>query len=155
MLKFSQFITEATNDPEEEVISVDARYLENNLDTINDALEKYTEKPYQNAPIFLRQLRGALERFGMNLPQSATVNFLDLGAELVYGLGDTPYFLYIVYDTNDDSFVDGYAQIVDEVELKQLVNMDKEEMLDHEPIVQRPSTWYAKRDDDSGNSNEY
>ena len=62
---------------------------------------------------------------------------------------------FIVFDTNDDGFVDGYAQIVDESELAELVNMDKEEMLDHEPVVQRPSTWYAKRDDDAGNTNEY
>lgn len=153
MLKFSEYIKEEADS--EEVISIDSKFLEGNLDTINDALDEYTKKPYQNAPIFLRQLRGALERFGMNLPQSATVNFLNLGAELVYALGDTKYFLYIVYDTNEDSFVDGYAQIVAEDELADLVNMDKMDMLDHEPIQQRPSTWYAKRDDDSGNTSEY
>ena len=154
MLKFKEYIKEDVN-TDSDVIDIDSKFLTDNLDTINDALDQYTKKPYQNAPIFLTQLRGALERFGMNLPQSATVNFLDLGAELVYSLGDTPYFLYIVYDTNDDALVDGYAQIVAEDELAALVNMDKMDMLDHEPIQQRPSTWYAKREDDGGNTDEY
>lgn len=153
MLKFNEFLKEEHYDVN--VIDIDSRMLEVNKDSINSELDKLTEKPYQNAPIFLNQLRGCLERHGMLLPQEATANFLNLGAELVYPLGETPFYLYIVFDTSDDGFVDGYAQIVDESELSELVNMDKDEMLDHAPIVQRPSTWYAKRDDDAGNTNEY
>jgi hypothetical protein len=63
--------------------------------------------------------------------------------------------LYIVFDTADDGFVDGYAQVVDEEELKDLATMDKDEMLNHDPVAMRPSTWYAKRDDDAGNTDEY
>jgi hypothetical protein len=34
--------------------------------------------------------------------------------------------------------------------------MDSEELLgDREEIEMRPSTWYAKRDDDSGDDSEY
>jgi hypothetical protein len=92
----------------------------------------------------------------MPLPQSATNNFLDLGAELVYMLGETDYHLYVVYDTNEDGFVDGYAQVVSNDELQDLLNMDSEEVFgDREEITMRPSTWYAKRDDDSGNTSEY
>ena len=165
MLKFAEFLKEAADD----VLEIDdARRLMNNKDTINSDLDVLTSRPYQNAPIFLVQLRGVLERYGINLPQSATANFLDLSAELVYALSsassampageDTPKLtdqsLYIVFDTNDDGYVDGYAQIVDKGELKDLLGMDPTEYLDHNPI---PKQWIppARRDDDSGNTSEY
>lgn len=154
MLTFNKFITEAAD----EVLDVDAKHVENNFDAINADLDVLTENQYQNAPIFLNQLRGTLERYGILLPQSATQQFLDLGAELVYLLGESNYNLYIVYDTNDDGYVDGYAQIVTSEELGDLMSMDSEELLDKEDddeIEMRPSTWYAKRDDDSGNTDEY
>jgi hypothetical protein len=153
MLKFNEFLNESVHD----VIEIDVKHLESNMDQINSELDVLTEKPYQNAPIFLSQLRGCLERYGMGLPAAATANFLNLGAELVYVLGDTNNYLYIVYDTNDDGFVDGYAQLVNKEELDDLMNLDSDELLntDREPISMRPSTWYAKRDDDAGNSDEY
>lgn len=151
MLKFNEFLKEENED----VLEIDARYLENNREALNNDLDVLTKKPYQNAPIFLNQLRGTLERYGMVLPQEATPNFLNLSAELVYALGDTPYFLYIVFDTADDGFVDGYAQVVDGDELTDLATMDKNEMLYHDVVSQRPSTWYAKREDDGGNTSEY
>jgi len=105
----------------------------------------------------LNQLRGTLERYGILLPASATPQFLDLGAELVYLLGESNLHLYVVYDTNDEGFVDGYAQIVSAEELKDLMSADSEDLLDKEDdeIEMRPSTWYAKRDDDAGNTDEY
>jgi hypothetical protein len=153
MLKFSEFLKEEHYDTD--VLAIDAKYLEGNLASINNDLDRLTAKPYQNAPIFLNQLRGTLERYGMILPQNATPNFLEVSAELVYSLGDSPYFLYIVFDTNEDGFVDGYAQAVDAEELQGLVDMDKLEMFARNPVQMRPSTWYAKRDDDSGNTSEY
>ena len=78
MIKFSEFLTEATD----AVIEVDSRWLENNVDALNADLDALTEKPYQNAPIMLAQLRGTLERYGMLLPQSATPQFLNLSAEI-------------------------------------------------------------------------
>jgi hypothetical protein len=152
MQTFNEFLAEQTSD----VIQVDNRNIEQNMDSINAELDALTEKPYQNAPIFLAQLRGVTERYGFPLPQSATDHFLDLGAELIYILGTSPYNLYVVYDTNEDGFVDGYAQIVSDDELEDLLGMDSEELLgDREEITMRPSTWYAKRDDDSGNTSEY
>jgi hypothetical protein len=153
MLKFNQFITEEY----EEILPVDEKYIESNAETINAELDKLTEKPYQNAPIFLNQLRGTLERYSLLLPQEANKHFMNLGAELVYKLGELDQYLYMIYDTNDDGFVDGYAQIVTSEELEDLLDMDSNEILDtdRDPITMRPSTWYAKRDDDSGNSDEY
>lgn len=153
MIKFNEFLTEATD----AVIDIDSRWLENNVDALNAELDLLTEKPYQNAPIMLAQLRGCLERYGMLLPQSATPQFLNLSAEIAYSLGDSAYNLYIVYDTNEDAFVDGYAQIVTDDELNDLMNMDFEDILntDREMIKMRPSTWYASREDDSGNTAEY
>lgn len=151
MLKFKEFINEATSN----VIEVDARRLEQIKDAMNAELETLTNKPYQNAPIFLNQLRGCLEKNGMLLPASATPQFLNLDAEIVYAMGSTGLHLYIVYNTNDDGYVDGYAQIVDAEDLKDLIGMDPSDYLDHNPIKQRPSTWYAPREDDSGDDSDY
>lgn len=152
MLKFNEYLNE-----QDEVLDVDARYVTQNVDAINADLDKLTEKPYQNAPIFLAQLRGTLERYGILLPATATPYFLELGAEIVYTLGDSAQHLYIVYDTHDDGFVDGYAQVVTSDELSDLMNMDSEDLLDsdRESLPVRHSDWYRKRDDDSGDTSEY
>ena len=153
MIKFSEFLKESTDS----VIEVDSRWLDNNAEALNAELDVLTKKPYQNAPIMLAQLRGCLERYGMLLPQSASMQFMNLSSELVYALGDSGYNLYIVYDTNEDAFVDGYAQVVTDDELRDLMSMDSDELLntDRKMIQLRPSTWYAPREDDGGNTNEY
>ena len=152
MLKFNEFLKEET----EEVIDTDGRRLENNQDALNTELDNLTEKPYQNAPIFLAQLRGVLERYGMNLPQTATPNFMDLSAELAYALGETDLYLYVVYDTNEDGYVDGYAQIVTSDELGDLARMPGDLLNTNRNLIAiRHSDWYRKRDDDAGNTNEY
>ena len=150
MLKFNEFLKEENED----VIETDARHLLENQDALNTELDTLTAKPYQNAPLMLTQLRGVLERYGINLPQQATVNFMNLSAELVYTLGDTGCFLYIIYDTNEDGYVDGYAQVVDSEELSLLASS---EVLNYDraPIGIRHSDWYRKRDDDAGNTSEY
>ena len=150
MLKFSEFLKEENED----VIDTDVRHLEENLDALNAELDTLTTKPYQNAPLMLAQLRGVLEHYGINLPQQATPNFLNLSAELVYTLGDSGKFLYIVYDTNDDAYVDGYAQVVDGEELSMLASSDVLNT-DRNLIAVRHSDWYRKRDDDAGDDSEY
>lgn len=152
MLKFKDFLKEAYD----EVLPVDSAWLESNMETMNNELEVLTAKPYQNAPIFLNQLRGFLDRYGTMLPASATAQFLNLSAELVYALGDSGYNLYIVYETGEDGFIDGYAQIVNDADLQDLLDMEPEDLLgDRGEVKTRASTWYAKRDDDAGNSDEY
>jgi hypothetical protein len=152
MLKFSEFLKEETED----VIDTDIAHLLSNQEVLNGELDALTEKPYQNAPIFLTQLRGVLERYGMNLPQTATTNFMDLSAELAYALGDSGLYLYIVYDTNEDGYVDGYAQVVTSEELGDLANMPEDLLNTNRNLIPvRHSDWYRKRDDDAGNTNEY
>ena len=152
MLRFSEFLKEETED----VIDTDLAHLMGNQETLNNELDSLTEKPYQNAPIFLTQLRGVLERYGINLPQTATTNFMDLSGELAYALGESGLYLYIVYDTNADGYVDGYAQIVTADELGDLANMPQELLNTNRNLMPvRHSDWYRKRDDDAGNDNEY
>jgi len=153
MLKFKQFINEEY--PNTAVIDIDTRWLENSLDTFNQELDMITAKPFASASVFLNLIMNTLNRRGMLLPQDALVNSMSTSAELVYPLGDTSHFLYIVFDTNMDGYVDGYAQVVEEDELQDLVDMDKAVMFARNAIRLRPSTWYAKRDDDSGNDSEY
>lgn len=154
MLKFKEFLNEEVDS---ESIPIDARYLENNLAKLNDDLDTLTAKPYQNAPILLAQMRGCLERYGMILPATATDQFLNLGAELAYSLGESGLYLYIVYDTNDDGYVDGYAQVVNSDELSDLLDLQGAGVLnkDRPMIAVRHSDWYRKRDDDAGNTSEY
>lgn len=153
MLKFKDFLNEQA---ETDVIEIDSKYLNSNKDALNADFDVLTDKPYQNAPIFLNQLRGTMERYGMMLPAEATANFLDLSAELVYALGDSDLYLYVVYDTGEDGFVDGYAQVVTSDELSDLTALDTDELLgDRDPMRPRSSISYARKDDDSGNSSEY
>jgi len=91
MLKFKQFINESVDD----TIDTDSRRLSENMEAFNDELDNLTLKPYQNAPVFLAQLRGVCERYGIQIPQSATPEFMNLGAELVYSLGTSGFHLYI------------------------------------------------------------
>lgn len=153
MLKFKQFISEEAT----ENVEIDEKHLAGNRDAINADLEVLTAKPYQNAAVFLTQLRGCLERYGILLPQSLTKNFMDLSSEMVYNLGDSDDNFYVCYDTNDDGFVDAYAQIVDSDELDDLMSADLEDNVnsDREPVKFRSSTWYAGREDDGGNNDEY
>jgi hypothetical protein len=155
MLKFKEYINENTAYYSPKPIEVDTRRLMNIVDAFNAELDALTAKPYQNAPIFLNQLRGCLEKNGMLLPAEATPHFLHLSAELIYKMGETGLHLYIVYDTTDDGYVDGYAQIVNQSDLKDLLGMDPSNYMGHDTIQQRPSTWYAKRDDDSGDDSDY
>ena len=150
MLKFSEFLKEENED----VVETDTRHLLENQDALNAELDTLTAKPYQNAPLMLTQLRGVLERYGINLPQQATVNFMNLSAELVYTLGDSGCYLYLIYDTNEDGYVDGYAQVVDDEELSMLASSEVLNT-DRNLIAVRHSDWYRKRDDDAGNSSEY
>ena len=151
MLKFNEFL----NEEYDETVEVDAKHLLNNIDAINAKLDNITEKPYQNAPIFLTQLRGALEIYGVLLPASATANFLNLDAELVYMLSGSEHYLYIIYNTRDDGYVDGYAQVVDNSELNDLMAMDSSELLKNTPLPQKQWIPPARKDDDSGNDSEY
>jgi len=150
MLKFNEYLTEENED----VVETDTRHLLENQDALNAELDTLTAKPYQNAPLMLTQLRGVLERYGINLPQQATVNFMNLSAELVYTLGDSGCYLYLIYDTNEDGYVDGYAQVVDSEELSMLASSEVLNT-DRNLIAVRHSDWYRKRDDDAGNSDEY
>ena len=154
MLNFKEFLKEEVD---AESIDVDSRHLEHNMDDINSSLDLLTAKPYQNAPIFLAQLRGCFERFGILIPASATDQFLNLNAEMAYALGDSGLYLYVVYDTNDDGYVDGYAQVVDSDELSDLLDLGGAGVLnkDRDMIAVRHSDFYRKRDDDAGNTSEY
>ena len=155
MLKFKEYINENAAYYSPKPIEVDTRRLMHIVDNLNAELEVLTAKPYQNAPVFLAQLRGCLEKNGMLLPAEATPHFLNLSAELIYKMGTTGLNLYIVYDTTDDGYVDGYAQVVDASDLRDLLGMDPADYMGHDKIKQRPSTWYAKRDDDSGDDSDY
>jgi hypothetical protein len=155
MKKFKQFLEEQASPGE--MMEPNAELSSDNIDELNSRLDVLTSKPYQNAPIFLAQLRGALELFGIELPAEATKEFLSLDAELVYTMPNEELYMYITYNTRDDGFVDGYAQIVDNEELADLKDMDPEDLFgdEDENLLTPPKYLPARRDDDSGNSNEY
>lgn len=132
MQKFKQFISEEMN--QQHHIQVDSRMIENNKDAINADFDRLTSNRYQNSMVFFNQVRGTLERYGMIVPPSATKHFLKFETELSFKLGDSDLFLYVVFNTIKNAYVEGYAQVVDMSELMQLMasNEDVPHMEDDE-----------------------
>jgi hypothetical protein len=88
---------------------------------------------------------------------------LELEAETVYALGVSGYFLYMVHNLDDTEHCEGYAQIVNQDDLDDLLNdsddedEDEDDEDEDEEETPQPAHRYppARRDDDSGNDNEY
>ena len=140
-------------------LTIDSDFLFSNLELMNTELDILTQKQYQNSMIFLNQLRGFLDRFGMTIPAMDTKEFQQSSNEIVYALGNTDFYLYIVYDTSGSTgYIDGYAQIVNHNDLNDLLNLNLDDEIENDGIYQNTMqaiNRYAKRDDDSGNSDEY
>jgi len=159
MLNFKTFINEDRGNSMH--IEVDSSMINNNKETINADFDRLTHAPYKNSIIFYNQLRGTLERFGMLMPPEATKQFLKFENELVFTLGETDLYLYVVYNTQKNSQVDAYTQIVHEDELQQLMDSDdmddaKEIDDDYDDDMNDYNKNYQKKMDyDSGNTGEY
>ena len=158
MQNFKQYISEEHGDPM--YIQTDSAVLENNKDSMNADFDRLTAAPYQNSIVFYNQLRATLERYGMVIPPAATRHFLNFDGELSFKLGDGPLFLYVVFNTHKNSKVEGYAQVVDEDELQELMNSEDareegEEESEDEEEKGDDNEEYRKRDDDAGDTSEY
>jgi hypothetical protein len=154
---FKEFITEQ----EELVIDTNAELVVPNLDKVNEDLDAVTEAPFVNSAVFMNAVRGTLERYGVILPASYVMPMLSAEAETVYSLGDSGLYLYICHDLHD-GLVEGYAQIVTEEDLDDLMSMEDDEDVDSEEETKDSAarTHFelpAKRrsNDDSGNDSEY
>ena len=127
------------------------------LDKANEDLETITLRPFQNSSVFVNAVRGTLERYGIALPVTSTMQQLSLEGELTYALGETGMFVYVVWNQNPEGILEGYAQIVNKEDLDDLqgISGEPEEVKELDPTP--PSLRYpkARRDDDSGNTNEY
>lgn len=166
MQKFKDFINEEyqTNPLH---IEVDSATLQNNKDSMNADFDRLTAAPYQNSIVFYNQLRGTLERYGMIIPPGATRHFLNFDGELSFKLGDSGLYLYVVFNTHKNTKVEGYVQIVDEMELNHLMNSDDEDPreeeeedyeeneIEDEEDEMGDNENYRKTDDDAGNTGEY
>lgn len=165
MQKFKDFINEEHQmDPLH--IEADPATLENNKDSMNADFDRLTAAPYQNSIVFYNQLRGTLERYGMIIPPGATRHFLNFDGELSFKLGDSGLYLYVVFNTHKNTKVEGYVQIVDEMELNHLMNSDDEDSREEEEDYEEnemedeedemgDNENYRKTDDDAGNTGEY
>lgn len=156
ILKFKEYITEQ----EELVIDTQTEVLMSQLEKANEDLDAVTEDPFVNSAIFMNAVRGTLERYGIVLPPSYTVPMLSAEAETVYTLGDSGMYLYICHNQNEDSLIEGYAQVVNQEELDDLVDMDKfaSEEDEEEGAISSKPDWVPParaKDDDSGNDSEY
>lgn len=151
MLKFKEFFVE-----QEETLSIETPHLEAILDNVNADLDGLADRVYQNSVVYINAVRGTVERYGILIPPSYGMAAMSMNAELVYKLGESGKFLYIVHDTNEEGFVEGYAQVVNNDELKELSSLDSEEwMRDDDEKVMPQKVPYVRRDDDSGNNDEY
>lgn len=149
MLKFKEFITEQ----EDLVIDNVPEQLLSQIDSINAELEQITEDPFANSAIFFNLIRSTLERFGIIIPPGYEMPMLSTDSETAYALGDSGYYIYIVHNTEIGAVI-GYAQIVDKTDLDDLMSSFSSEG-NSEVYLSKPWTPPARRDDDSGNSDEY
>lgn len=154
MIGFREFLNE------EEYVHIDFDVNNSSLgdlEKINEDLDAVTANPYVNSAVFVNSVRGTLERYGIVLPAHVNMQQLSLEGEYVYSLGDSGQFVYMVHNLDDNGNVEGYAQIVDSDELEDLIDLNAEEPT--EDVEAEVSDWAkypkARRDDDSGNTNEY
>lgn len=157
MKSFKEFL----NEQEDLTIDVNSDQLLNHIDDINQALDAVIEEKYfVNSAIFFNAVRGTLERFGILIPPGYEMPMLSKEAETVYALGDSGYYLYITHETEDDG-VEGYAQVVNQDDLDDLLSMEDEEDEEEEDEEENPMMGSAylrqtrRTNDDSGNNDEY
>lgn len=153
LLSFKDFI----NEEQSVVIDLEnVTFTLENLDKVNEDLDAVTQKPFINSALFVNAVRGTLERFGVALPAHSNMQQLSMEAEYTYALGDSGHYVYMVHNLDEDGNVEGYAQIVDSEELEDLksLNYDNDADMDQpaSPAYKPPP---ARRDDDSGNTDEY
>lgn len=160
LLRYKEFITE-----EEMTVAIDTdtKLLLSHLDKANEDLDSVTEAPFLNSALFVNTVRGTLERYGVILPTESNLQQLSMEGEVVYALGESGYFVYMVHNLNPEGNVEGYAQIVNEEDLNdlkaELGDYDNDEEIADGETSSDVSNWAkypkARRDDDSGNTNEY
>lgn len=160
MLRFKDYITEE-HTAEVHLDNVEPSLVLSHIDKANEDLDRVTEEPFVNSALFVNAVRGTLERYGVVLPAHSNMQQLALEAEYTYAIGDTGHYVYIVHNLNPEGAVEGYAQIVDGEELEDLKDMndDWEDADSAGESGTEPSEFRkyppARRDDDSGNTNEY
>lgn len=157
MLRFKEYVTEE-HTAEVDLDNVTPDYVLSHLDKANEDLDKVTEQPFVNSALFVNAVRGTLERYGIVLPAHSHMQQLSLEAEYTYAIGESGHFVYMVHNLNPEGYVEGYAQIVDADELQDLKAMNDDWDEDEVPAdAETPMHKYppARRDDDSGNTDEY
>ena len=90
---------------------------------------------------------------------------MELQSEIVYELGDDGDYFFVCYDTREDGFVEGYAQVIDNEELQELTgedisditNQDKisRSSTDYKSSVPRFNGYHAGKEDDGGDTSGY
>lgn len=152
MLRFKEFLNEETH----VTIDVHPDLALMSIDKVNEDLDSVTLQPFVNSALFVNAVRGTLERYGIVLPAHSNMQQLSMESEVVYALGESGHYVYMVHNLNDEGYVEGYASVVTEEELNDLASLDDGE---EEEISQpeEPRRWIppARRDDDSGNTDEY
>lgn len=157
MLKFKEFVTEE----HEVVIDVEPTVALSHLDKANEDLDLVTLQPFVNSALFVNAVRGTLERYGIVLPAHSNMQQLSMEGEYVYALGDSGHYVYMVHNLTPEGAVEGYAQIVDHEELEDLKELNDDEDAEDADVANTDgvSEWKkyppARRDDDSGNTDEY
>ena len=183
MLKFKEYLKENIEYDGEPIgspieINTDSELARSHMNKANEDLNAVTANAFVNSALFVNAVRGTLERYGILLPAESNIQQLSMEGERVYALMNKngsldangeklPYhqdlFVYMVHNLDSSGHVEGYAQIVNQDELDELqTNVgfhDEDYDDDDDEFAHEPSEWMkypkARRDDDSGNDNEY
>jgi hypothetical protein len=159
MLGFKDYLNEMTHVE----IDVQPEAWIHQLDKMNEDLEKVTAQPFLNSALFVNMVRGTLERYGILLPPFNNMQQLSMEAEVVYALGESGHFVYMVHNLDPHGNVEGYAQVVTQDDLDALGSMDAggsdegytddgDNTLD---AINRMRRQVRRSNDDSGNNDEY
>ena len=82
-------------------------------ESLNRQLDIHLNDKILSPQIGLYKIRKVLNSYGYDLPALYEVD--PEGDEVIFDLGDTDYFVYILYYLTDDGVYDFYALVTDEI----------------------------------------
>jgi len=118
-MRFKEFVNELAV-PHLPPVSLEDAVAE----SLNRQLDIHLNDKILSPQIGLYKIRKVLNSYGYDLPALYEVE--PEGDEVVFDLGDTDYFVYILYYLTDDGVYDFYALVTDEAGIEEIMSEDED-----------------------------
>jgi hypothetical protein len=118
-MRFKEFVNELAV-PHLPPVSLEGAVAE----SLNRQLDIHLNDKILSPQIGLYKIRKVLNSYGFDLPALYEVE--PEGDEVIFDLGDTDYFVYILYYLTDDGVYDFYALVTDEEGIEEIMSEDKD-----------------------------